>query len=151
MTATPPARRREDGGQATVELALALPAVLAIALAVVQLAILARDQLLVTQAARAAAREATTVGARPSSVRAAAVRSGPDLKPERLSTETSYQGGSADIVTVTVRYTAPTEVPVVGRLLPDVPLAAKAAMRTEPGQRAPPGPSRAANNAGTAS
>ena len=35
------------------------------------------------------------------------------------------------MVTVSVTYLAPTEVPIVGRLLPDVRLVAKAAMRDE--------------------
>jgi hypothetical protein len=47
-------------------------------------------------------------------------------------TETSHQGGSV-IVSVSVEYRAPTDVAVVGPLLPDIVLRAKAAMRTESG------------------
>ena len=127
-----PARREE--GQATVELALALPVVLALCLLAVQVALVARDQLLVVHAARAAAREAAVDpeadhGEGPA--RSAEVRSAPSLKPARVSTETSYEGGRPTMVMVSVRYLAPTEVPIVGRLLPDVRLVAKAAMRDE--------------------
>ena len=127
-------RRKGEEGQATVELALLLPVVLALALLVVQVALLARDQLLVVHAARTAAREAAV---EPDPARArtaaaeAAVRSAPSLKTARVSTETSYEGGGPTMVTVSVTYRAPTEVPIVGGLLPDVELKANAAMRDE--------------------
>ena len=54
----PVRRRRGDGGQASVELALVLPLVVLLLLAVVQLGLLVRDQILVVHAAREAAREA---------------------------------------------------------------------------------------------
>ena len=47
-----------DAGQATVELALMLPMVVLLLMAVFQVALVARDQVLAVQAARAAAREA---------------------------------------------------------------------------------------------
>ena len=53
---------RRDRGQATVELALALPLLCVLLLAVVQVAVVARDQLAVQLAAREAARAASVVG-----------------------------------------------------------------------------------------
>ncbi|HEX7167273.1 MAG TPA: TadE/TadG family type IV pilus assembly protein [Acidimicrobiales bacterium] len=115
-----------------MELALTLPILAALALVIVQVALVARDAVLVEHAARAAAREAA-VDARPHEVRRAALRDAPALKPDRLSTETSYGGGSPDTVIVRVRYRSPTYVPVVGPLLPDVEIATKAAISTENG------------------
>ena len=65
-------------------------------------------------------------------MRSAAIASVPALKPDRLSTETSHRRGSPDIVTVDVSYRAPTDVPLVGPLLPDVVITGKAAIRDEP-------------------
>ena len=49
-------RRDRDSGSAAVEFALVLPVVLVVALALVQVGLLARDRLLVEAAARAGAR-----------------------------------------------------------------------------------------------
>ncbi len=129
--------RGGDEGQASVELALVAPLLLTMLLGVVQVALVARDEILVVHAARAGAR-AAAVDADPGAARAAAAES-TALKPDRLSTETSHRGGSDDLVIVTVRYRSPTEVPLVGRLLPDVVLEANAAMRDESVGHAPPG------------
>ena len=51
-------RRRLDGGQSTVELALCLPVVLMALLFVVQVGLVVRDQIRTVQAAREAARSA---------------------------------------------------------------------------------------------
>ena len=68
------ARARSDHGQATVELALVLPVLVLFLLALVQTALVARDEVLVQDAARAAVREAS-VGAGTRRVRDAARRS----------------------------------------------------------------------------
>ena len=60
---------RADRGQATVELALVLPVLVLFLLALVQTALVARDAVLVQDAARAAVREAS-VGASSARVRA---------------------------------------------------------------------------------
>lgn len=123
--------RRDEQGQAAAELALVLPLLVLLLLAVVQVTLIARDQVLVVHAAREAAREAA-VDPRPASVRLAARRAGGfGLKIERLGTESSQTGGAPVIVTVRVVYRAPTDVPLIGPLLPDVDLRAKAAMRRE--------------------
>jgi hypothetical protein len=52
------------------------------------------------------------------------------LKSERTMTD-MVRVSAADTVTVRVRYRVPTEVPLVGPLLPDVPVEASATMRSE--------------------
>ena len=121
-----PARRRGDGGQAAVELALALPLVALLLLAVVQVAVVVRDQVLTVHAAREGAR-AAAVDPRPAEARRAALV-GSGLPAGRLEVDLKR---SADRVEVTVRYRATTDLPLVGPLIPDVSLRSKAAMRVE--------------------
>ena len=122
-------------GQATVEVALALPVVVMVLLLVIQVALVARAQLLVVHAAREGAR-AAAVDARPDVARRAATAT-PGLRPERVRVE--LRGGAApgDAVRVTVRYRAPTDVALVGFLLGEPDLSATVVMRREP---QPPGP-----------
>ncbi|MDP9442783.1 MAG: pilus assembly protein [Actinomycetota bacterium] len=123
--------RGGDEGQAATELALVLPLLVALLLCAAQVALVARDQILVVHAAREAARQAA-VGATPAAVRAAAARAA-GVKVGSLTTDTSYQGGPPDIVVVRVRFRSFTDIPLVGPLLPDPVLWAKAAMRPELG------------------
>ena len=71
---------RDDGGQATVEFALVLPLLAVLLLAVVQVGLVVRDQVLLTHAAREAAR-------------AVAVREVPSASPPRPDASNS---GPAD-------------------------------------------------------
>ena len=116
-------------GQAAVELALVLPLVLVLLLAVVQLGLLARDQVLVVHAAREAAREAA-VNPAPDAPRRAALSSS-SLAAERLQVATHGRGSAGTRVTVLVSYRSPTAVPVIGVVLSDVVLKAGATMRVE--------------------
>lgn len=122
-------RHRDEQGQAAVELALALPLLAFLALALLQVALLVRDQVLLTHAAREAAREAA-VSADHESVRRAAL-GGARLDGDRLEMDLRGRGRAGSRVRVTLRYAAPTEVPLLGPLLGDVDLRAKAAMRVE--------------------
>ena len=122
-------RRRREGGQATVEVALLLPLVATMLLGVVQVGLVVRDQVLVTHAAREAAR-AAAVDPQLSVAREGA-ESGARLDPSRLDVTL---GGSTDPggrLTVTIRYRSPTTVPLVGQLLGDRSLTAEATMRVE--------------------
>ena len=116
---------RSDLGQATVELALVLPVLVLFLLALVQTALVARDEVLVQDAARAAAREAS-VGSSGGRVRDAARRTlhGVEVGVHRA-------GGVGDPVEVTVRYREHTNLPLVGPLFPDITLRARATMRAE--------------------
>lgn len=122
---TPDARRRPDG-QATVELALALPVVVMMLLAVVQLVVVVRDQLAVIHAAREAVRAASVSGA-PAGDGAAAARQAVRLAPLDVTV-----GAGGNTVEVTVSHVTRTDVPLVGALLPDVTVRATATMRLEP-------------------
>lgn len=119
-------RTRSDAGQATVELALALPLVCTVLLGVVQVAVVVRDQLVVQAAAREGARAAATA-ADPAAAANAAVAGRGGLRP--LEVTTSIESGR---VRVTVRYIDPTDVPLIGALLPDATVEADVAMALEP-------------------
>jgi Flp pilus assembly protein TadG len=106
-----------DRGTAVVEFALVLPLILMVALALVQVGLLARDRLLVESAARAGARVAA-VEADEGAVRRAAAGAAPGLRSERMSVSVVRGGTRGDPVTVTVGYQDAIVVPFVGWLFP---------------------------------
>lgn len=112
-----------------MELALLLPVVVLLLLAVLQVGLLGRDVLLVTHAAREASR-AAAVDVDPGSARQAAIASS-GLPPERVQVVVTGRGGAGSRVRVEVSYRAPTSVPIVGRLLGDRTLRAAVTMRVE--------------------
>jgi Flp pilus assembly protein TadG len=118
-----------DRGQATVELALVLPLVAMLTLAIIQVALVARDQNLVTHAAREAAR-AAAVDADPDVAVRAAQEAGP-LDPAHMRVEVRGRDGVGSRVSVTVRYTTRAGVPGLGAAIGDVELDATATMRVE--------------------
>jgi hypothetical protein len=120
-----PARLGRDAGQAAVELALALPVVVALALGLVQVLAVAADQLAVELAAREGAR-AAAVAADPAGAAAHAARTAVPLDPLEVSAAT---GGGR--VTVTVTYTSRTDLPLIGGLIGDVELRANVTMARE--------------------
>src|SRR5262249_32936416 len=120
---------RRDRAQATLEAALVLPFVLVLLLLVLQVGLIVRDQILVTNAAREAAR-AAAVDPDPVAPERAA-RAATTLEPGRLAVRVSDRGPSGANVRVEVTYRAPTDVPLVGPVLPDVELSAVAVMRVE--------------------
>ena len=109
-----------------MELALVVPFFALMLLAVAQVGLLVRTRVLVTHAAREAVRSAA-VGAGDGEVRSAAVAAA-DLDPRRLVVSVRRDGGRA---TVDLRYTEPTDVPLVGPLVGDAVFEARAAMRLE--------------------
>jgi len=121
--------RRGERGQAAVELALALPLLALLALSLLQVVLVARDQVLLTHAAREAAREAAVAGDAGAARRGALA--GARLDADRLVVDAAGRAGVGSRVTVTLRYRSPTDVPVVGRLVGDVHLAASVTMRVE--------------------
>lgn len=98
-------------------------------LALVQAAVVARDQILVAHAAREAVR-AAAVDDDVDAARRAAEQAGP-LAADRLEVEVTGRDGVGSRVRVVVRYTLPTRLPIVGRALDDVTLTATATMRVE--------------------
>ena len=114
-----------------MELALLLPIVVLLLLAVLQVGLLGRDVVLVTHAAREAARAAAT-DPDPRVARAAALSSG-GLEPSRLDVALVITGGDdgGRRVEVEVTYRVPTRVPLVGRLVADRTITTTATMRVE--------------------
>ncbi len=119
-------RSEVERGQATVEFALVLPFVAVVAMALLDLGLVLRDNILCVHAAREAAR-ALAVGEDP--VGAARRRSG---LGSALSVRADPTTGTA-----TVELDLAARLPVLGRLLPGATLRQSATMRMEV-MRAPP-------------
>ena len=109
-----------------MELALCLPFVCLIALGVVQVAVIASDQVAVVAAAREGAR-AAAVSASPGQAATSAASHRAGMEPVTVRAETT-----AGLVTVTVRYTDHTDVPLIGVLLPDIVVSGVVTMALEP-------------------
>jgi len=124
-----PGSAAADEGQATVELALVLPVVATLLLAVVQVGLVVRDQIRVTHAAREAARAAAVDPDPDAAAHAAADGSG--LDPDRLSLDLTGRDGPGSRVRAEVTYRFPSAVPLVGRLVGPLTLRADATMRVE--------------------
>ena len=125
------ADRVRERGSAAVEFALVLPILLILLLALVQVGVIARDALVLTQASRAGAREAAVQGSSEAvtdSVEAAAA----GLDPERLSVDVTWSGARGSPVTVAVAYETPVASLLAGWLFPgSVSLHSSATMRQE--------------------
>lgn len=119
----------DERGQSTVELAMLLPVVVVLLLAVLQIGVVGRDLLLVTHAAREAARAAATDPA-PNAARQAAIAA-TGLPEDRLTVIAHSRGEPGSRVRVTVSYRAPTTVPLIGRMVGERTLRASATMRVE--------------------
>ncbi len=115
-----------DRGQAAVEFAIALPLVAVLVLGIVQVILVARDQIAVELAAREGAR-AAAVAAAPASAAEAAARAATSLRPVTI-----HASSSATTVTVTVSHDAATTVPLIGPFIGDVRLTASVTMAREP-------------------
>jgi Flp pilus assembly protein TadG len=126
-------REPTQRGSAAVEFALILPLVLIMALALVQLGLLVKDQLVVEESARAGARQAA-VNTDDESARQAALDAAVSLDPERMDVSISRAGGAGSPTTVEVIYHAPVSVPLVDWLFPTaIDLSSLAVMRQESG------------------
>ena len=106
-----------------------VPVIVVLALAVLQVALVANDRVLVAHAAREAAR-AAAVDPDPAVAADAAVAAGP-LDEARLSVTLGPARSPGDRLTVTVGYRSATSVPLVGPLLGDVELSTTAVVRVE--------------------
>ncbi len=118
--------RRGSRGQATVESALLIPFVAVLLLALIQIGLLVHARVMVTHAAREGVRVAA-VGGSDDEVREAVAVAG-DLVLHRLRVEITRESGTA---TVEVSYVDPTSIPLVGSMIHDVELVARARMRIE--------------------
>jgi Flp pilus assembly protein TadG len=128
MAVASPGGLEPDAGSATVELAAAIPLLVAVTLAMVSLLGLARDQVLAQGAAREAAREAA-IGGDPARASAAARAALPRGRPTRVTVATA----GPDRVRVSVEL--PVHLPFGVR---PPPIRATAVAAREPGPA--PGP-----------
>lgn len=111
-----------------MELALTFPFVVLLLLLVVQLGVVVHAQLLAIHAAREGARAAAVA---PSPARAAtgAARRSTGLAEARLKVDTTE---TKTFVVVRARLRTPTDVPIVGALLPDLVVESTVTMQKEP-------------------
>jgi hypothetical protein len=117
--------KRPEAGQSTVEFALLLPMLLFAMLAVVQVALVARDEITVLHAGREAAR-AASVDPDPQS----AVRAGRRVLPGAFVV-VGPRPKVGEPLTVEVSYRSRTDLPIVGALFPDPVLHARVVIRVE--------------------
>lgn len=108
-----------------------LPLILGLALFVVQLGLIVRDQVLVVHAAREGARAGAVLGS-PIDARRAVARSS-DLDDARTAVSVRRYRNQTELIEVTVTYRSPTSVPVIGALLGDVTVRETVTMRVESG------------------
>ncbi len=121
----PRRRWRGSTGQAAVELALALPVVVVVLLAVAQFGVLLRNEVAVHHAAREGAR-AAAVSSDPATAARSAIDRAVDL---RVAVSVSTAGAT---VTVTVTYVDPTDVAIIGAAIGPITHTATATMALEP-------------------
>jgi len=100
-----------------------------LALFIVQVGLVVRDQIMVVNAAREGARAAVVDPN--AAVASQAVFATTRLDPGRTSVVVTDRGSSPPLITVTVTYRSTTDVPLVGRLLGDVTISESTTMRRE--------------------
>jgi Flp pilus assembly protein TadG len=122
-------RNGREGGQATIELALALPILVLVILAFLEASLVGADQVRVSHAAREGARVAAVkpeTEAIEAAVRASGL-SGAEVEIDPPPSQRT-QGGA---VTVTVRYHPRGHIPLIGELFTNLTLTSEATMRVE--------------------
>jgi len=125
--------RARERGSATVEFVLVLPLVLTVAVAILQLGLLVKDQLIVQESARAGARQAS-VSTDDATVIQAADDAAPSLDEAKLDVTVQRDPGAGAPVTVAVTYHAEVTLPIISWLFPStVDLSSTAVMRGETG------------------
>ncbi len=118
-------------GSAALELAMVLPLLLVVTLALVQVGVFVRDRLVLADAARAGAREAAVTDDA-GRIRDAVDRAGAPLDTDRIDMKVERDGGRGEPVTVSLAYPDAPAIPAVRWLFPDtVNLEAKTTMRQE--------------------
>lgn len=118
-------RSRRDVGQAVLEVALALPLLVTALLGAAQVIAVAVHRTTLVHVTRDAVRAASVSADPVTAARGATARG----LPTAVSDTTVYDG----VVTVVVTDHDPTDVPIIGALLPGLTLTAEASMMLEPG------------------
>ena len=118
-----------DRGQATVEFALVLPFLFLFSLSVIQVGSVANDQLALGHAARTAAR-AISLGD-------VTEQNAGEIVRNIVATEITLADVTVNVdlnkslARVTLRYTRPVKIPIIGSLMPAITLKATASMPRE--------------------
>ncbi len=125
-------RARSEEAQSTVEFALVLPVLLIMVLLFAQSVMVLHAQLVVTGAAREAARRGVETASE-AEIRGVAVRSAAGLSSDQLEiTVDAGQRVRGEWIKVSVGYKVPIVIPIVEKLFPgDIRVEGKAAMRIE--------------------
>lgn len=113
--------RREQKGQALVEMALVIPLFFILLFGVIEMGRIGYAYITVSNAARAGARLATT-GGTDQEIRAAVFEAAPSLNPSELTiqitpNESSRQSGQG--VTVEVTYPVELVIPIISNVIPN--------------------------------
>ena len=121
-----------DAGSATLEFAMVLPMLLLVVVAMVQVGLIVRDQLILVEAARAGARAAAVTDS-DDQVRSAVDRAAAGLAASRLEmTVHRDAGGQGTPVRVELHYDEVVSIPMVRWLFPEaIELRSEATMRRE--------------------
>lgn len=114
-----------DRGQATVEFALTIPILLLVLLGAVQVFVLLVDRLHLVHVTRDATRAASVSGEPTAAVDRVVERAW----PERIVSYRVSDDGT--LVSVSIELVNPTDVPIIGRFLPDVRLTESLTMLAE--------------------
>ena len=117
--------KHTEQGQATVEVALLIPILALFLLLIVQVALFAREHVLVAQAARSAARELSVNNNRENAI-SIARRSVPNAR-----VDIARPGTAGQYLSVTVHETVKSSLPLIGVLFPDVTVSSQVVMRVE--------------------
>lgn len=118
-------RSRVDHGQATVEFALTVPVLVVVLLGAIQVFVVLVDRLHLVHVTRDATRAASVSGEPHVAAAMVVERAWPDRTVLTDVTE------SGDLVRVRVELVSPTEVPIIGRFLPEVRLTESLTMLVE--------------------
>ncbi len=116
------ANDRSQDGQATVEFALVLPAVVIVVLLIFQVLVIGRDYIRVVDTTREAARAAVVDSTGADAMEA--------VRRELPGAGLTLQR-NGPTMTATVRHVAKTSLPIIGLLVPDVPMQRSLTMRIE--------------------
>lgn len=119
----------DERGQSTVELALCLPVLVLLLAAVVEIAMLAGDQVRLWDAAREAARIAV-VDADTDAIRAAAERKGLSGVTVAVEPRAAYRVQGRPL-TVSLSYSPSSGLPLLGEIFSGLELRSRASMRIE--------------------
>lgn len=122
-----------ESGQSSVEFAFVLPLVVLLLLALLQVGVMVKDQLLVLGAAREGVREAIVNSDR-GQIESAAVAAAPGVTLTSVQIERGTERGEPAKVEVAA---TPSRLPLVGKMVAGITLRASASMRLERSDDAP--------------